>query len=303
MALDWCKVQKSTPRKPEVLRLASILKITPDHAFGLCFRFWSWCDDQLSDGNARGVTGEMVDSLLSFDGFANSLVEVGWLQVRNGSLEVPNFDRHLSESAKNRAISAERTRKHRDKDVTDDPKICNGESVTKVLPEKRREEKRREDSTSESSQKSSSQRPIKPIGDRNRSLKRFSLWKDAKTEDFQEAKRVQEVFIRLKESGGCTDDERFHVFRFVAHMVRTLDKPTDNVPGCVVSCLRGDAAGASPWRSRGDDDDANRAREQMRAIDVPAEMRIRTGNLDDINVDVRREDQKARLLARKGNKA
>lgn len=140
MALDWCKVQKSTPRKPEVLRLASILKIHPDHAFGLCFRFWSWCDDQLTDCHAFGVTVEMVDGVVCHDGFADALIKVSWLQVRNGSLEIPNFDRHLSESAKIRALSSERKRKQRDNDVTDSSENRHAKSVTKTRPEKRREE-------------------------------------------------------------------------------------------------------------------------------------------------------------------
>lgn len=137
MAGDWIKAEKATPRKPEVLRIAAKLGIHPDHAFGLCFRFWSWCDDNLETGNAVGVTDVMLNALLDRDGVASALIEVGWLVARNGSLSIPNFDRHLSENAKNRALSAERTAKSRSKK-------CNGISVTKVLPEKRREEKSKE---------------------------------------------------------------------------------------------------------------------------------------------------------------
>jgi hypothetical protein len=113
MAGDWLKVEKATARKPEVLRLAAALKIHPDHAFGLCFRFWSWCDDQLESGNAPGVTALLIDELLGHAGFGDALVSVGWLRVRDGSLEVPNFHRHLSESAKNRALTAQRVAKHK----------------------------------------------------------------------------------------------------------------------------------------------------------------------------------------------
>jgi hypothetical protein len=134
MAGDWIKAEKVTPRKPEVLRIASKLGIHPDHAFGLCFRFWCWCDDNLNSCNAVGVTDVMLDALLDRDGIATALIEVGWLQVRNGSLVVPNFDRHLSESAKKRGLSAKRTADSRSRK-------CNAENVTKVLPEKRREEK------------------------------------------------------------------------------------------------------------------------------------------------------------------
>lgn len=134
MAGDWIKVEKVTPRKPEVLRVAAKLGVHPDHAFGLCFRFWCWCDDNLNSCNAVGVTDVMLDALLDRDGIATALIEVGWLQVRNGSLVIPNFDRHLSESAKKRGLSAKRTADSRSRK-------SNATNVTEVLPEKRREEK------------------------------------------------------------------------------------------------------------------------------------------------------------------
>lgn len=113
MSADWIKIEKTTPRKPEVLRISQRLGLHPDHVFGLCFRFWAWCDDNLETGNARGVTDVTLDALLNCDGFASALIEVGWLLVRNGSLEVPNYDRHLSKNAKKRALSQERTKKSR----------------------------------------------------------------------------------------------------------------------------------------------------------------------------------------------
>lgn len=128
MAIEWIKVEKTTARKPEVLRIASELGISLDHAFGLCVRFWIWCDDNLETGNAPGVTLVTLNAMLGCDKFAETLVKVGWLLVRNGSLEVPNYDRHLSKNAKKRANSQVRTQKHRSRS-------CNARSVTTALPE------------------------------------------------------------------------------------------------------------------------------------------------------------------------
>lgn len=136
MAGDWIKIEKATVRKPEVLRVAQSLGIHPDHAFGLCFRFWSWCDDQLDSANAVGVSPALVDALVERSGFASAMLDVGWLVDVNGSLVIPNFDRHLSESAKKRALTARRVSKHATK--------TNAASVSNALPreEKRREEKK-----------------------------------------------------------------------------------------------------------------------------------------------------------------
>lgn len=123
MAGDWIKVEKATPRKTEILHLSTLLGVHPDHAFGMCFRFWAWCDDNLANGHARNVTSVTLDYAIGHDGFSSALVKVGWLLDRNGSLEVPRFDRHLSQSAKNRALAAERkaqerSRSKRDSSVT-----------------------------------------------------------------------------------------------------------------------------------------------------------------------------------------
>lgn len=135
MAGDWIKIEKVTIRKPEILRLGEILGITPEQAFGLCFHFWAWCDDHLTDGNARSVTEVTLDTLVNRSGFSKALLDVGWLKARNGSLVVPNFDRHLSQTAKNRSLTSQRVANHK-------KRKGNAPIVSDALP---REEKRREE--------------------------------------------------------------------------------------------------------------------------------------------------------------
>ena len=162
MAGDWLKMEKATARKPEVILIAVALSIHPDEAFGICFRFWSWCDDQVSDGKIRGFTEALIDATIDRKGFAAALVSVGWLEVKNGMISITNFDRHLSHSAKTRAESAIRKKKERSKPVTKMSQknvTCvtelSHESVTTVTQnqdknvtiEKRREEKNTESVT------------------------------------------------------------------------------------------------------------------------------------------------------------
>lgn len=139
MAGDWIKVEKSTARKPEVLAISSALEIHPDHAFGLCVRFWAWCDDQLENGHAASVTNVTLDFVIGHSGFAQQLILVGWLKETDSGIDIPNFDYHLSESAKTRAQAAKRKSKSRTK-----RDICHDNNVTKTRPEKRREEKSNE---------------------------------------------------------------------------------------------------------------------------------------------------------------
>ncbi len=140
MAGDWIKVEKSTARKPEIFGIADALKVSLDEAFGLCVRFWFWCDDQMTDGHAHRVTPKLLDDAFGRDGFADALLTVGWLQVRSGSLVIPHFDRHLSDSAKNRALSANRKAKQRTSKSDESHANSHAASVTEAGPEKRREE-------------------------------------------------------------------------------------------------------------------------------------------------------------------
>jgi len=139
MAGDWIKVQKDTPDKPEVLAIASRLNIDPDAVTGKLIRVWSWFDTHTTDGNALSVTFAFLDRLTSVTGFAEQMVFCGWLNQNGSMLSLPNFENHNGETAKKRAQSKNRTEKHRSN--ANSNANSNASSVTKVLPEKRREEK------------------------------------------------------------------------------------------------------------------------------------------------------------------
>ena len=135
MAGDWIKVEKVTPRKLEILAIAAKLGIHADHAFGLCFRFWSWCDDNFAKCDAPSVTKSAISALLERNDFVSAMISVGWLIDAGEFVTVANFDRHLSQTAKQRALTSLRMAKKRSNK-------CDAPSVTLSSPEKRREEKR-----------------------------------------------------------------------------------------------------------------------------------------------------------------
>ena len=130
MAGDWIKIERATPNKPEVAMLSYKLQISTDEVVGKLIKLWCWADEQSIDGNAISVTYAFLDDLLRCSGFCSALVTVGWLEGRDGRLTIPNFDRHNGKSAKRRGLTNKRVDKTR-----------NAPSVTKALPEKRREEK------------------------------------------------------------------------------------------------------------------------------------------------------------------
>ncbi len=118
MASNWIKLEVITPDKPEIFRLAEILNIDPDAALGKVIRFWAWADQQMIDGNAecnaRGVTKSAIDRITFMAGFADALIQVGWLVESDGVLSLPNFERHNGKSSKKRAVTNERVTKIRE---------------------------------------------------------------------------------------------------------------------------------------------------------------------------------------------
>lgn len=128
---EWIKVEKTTPRKPEVMRLAALLGVSPDHAFGLCFRFWCWVDSNLTNCRLENATTEIIDQIIGCENLGKYLEKIGWIEVENDAIVVTNFERHLSKSAKRRAISQKSAV---DKRLTK----CRLKKSTKSRPDKNR---------------------------------------------------------------------------------------------------------------------------------------------------------------------
>jgi hypothetical protein len=137
MADDWIKMRNDLHDDPAVISITAATDcVDEDHVVGKLKRLWSWANRQTTDGNAPGITAAWIDRYVGVTGFAEAVADAGWLEITQTGIQIPNFDRHMSQSAKARALTAARVAAHRDR---------NAASVTKSLPEKRREEKRRED--------------------------------------------------------------------------------------------------------------------------------------------------------------
>tara|TARA_R110002020_G_scaffold471097_1_gene697548 strand:- start:7119 stop:7754 length:636 start_codon:yes stop_codon:yes gene_type:complete len=137
MADFWIKIEKSTPDKPEVLQISSLLNIPdPDTVMGKLVRVWSWFDSNSENGHAPSVTNVLLDRMTGVTGFTDALVEVGWMDKTEEGFYMSNFDRHIGKGAKKRASDAERKRKSRE---------CHTSSVTKKGLDKSRVDKSRVD--------------------------------------------------------------------------------------------------------------------------------------------------------------
>lgn len=160
----WIKYTKGLHEKLEIIQIADILHLPRHQVVGMCLHFWDWLDDNVQvvdvseTGDAsvtlRALQPSFLDALVQADGFAAAMSAVGWLSHRNGSLTVPNYARHNGQTAKDRALTANRMAKSRSKksDVS---------TVTRASPDKRREEK--------------SNTPLPPSGDESEKFRSASV--------------------------------------------------------------------------------------------------------------------------------
>jgi hypothetical protein len=151
MAGDWIKIEHGLPMKPEVMRMADILGIDEMAVVGHLVCFWCWVDQNLSRecpvviGTKRGL-----DRAAQRDGFVDAMLAVGWLDMEgDGKWSVPNYEHHLSKSAKSRALDSRkkkvtRSAGHLSATCPDARGTKLGQARDKIGT---REEKRREDNS------------------------------------------------------------------------------------------------------------------------------------------------------------
>lgn len=110
--MAWLKFDTSTPEKPEVFSITVAMGWEdPDLTVGKLMKVWRWFDQHTDGGNAHGVTLSLLDRVIGVTGFAQAMVNVGWLSVTDFGLTLPNFDRHNGDTAKTRAQTAKRVAK------------------------------------------------------------------------------------------------------------------------------------------------------------------------------------------------
>jgi hypothetical protein len=109
--MDWIKVEKSPPDKPELLHIADRCRCSQAEAFLAWFRLWVWLDNNSADGTVDLLTKTKVDALAGLNGLGDAMEEVGWIVFTEGNppcATIANWGRHNGQSAKARALAARR---------------------------------------------------------------------------------------------------------------------------------------------------------------------------------------------------
>ena len=111
---NWLKVQKHTWQKGEVRQVARVLQIDLANAFLAWFRLYAAFDELTADGSIPFYTAADADQDAGLPGAGMAFAQVGWLLFDENGCTVVNWGRHNGESAKARALKAERQARYRD---------------------------------------------------------------------------------------------------------------------------------------------------------------------------------------------
>jgi DNA replication protein DnaT len=117
MAGEWLKIEHHLAEKPEVLQIAATCEIEPDLVVGRLIKVWSWASRNcLSGGKTHIAALQHLNTIGGHERFAESMIEAGWLKVKDTEMTFVNFDRHISQSAKERALNSAHKAKQRSPD-------------------------------------------------------------------------------------------------------------------------------------------------------------------------------------------
>ena len=115
---NWIKIDSNILEKPEVFELCAMMKKDVAQVVHKLLMFWIWCDEHTTDGTFSVNCEQFLNKKIGKN-FIFFLKKVHWLeQLTTPGGEVflvPNWNRHNSKSAKERALAADRVKRHREK--------------------------------------------------------------------------------------------------------------------------------------------------------------------------------------------
>ena len=136
---EWIKVEHHIHEKVEVATIAELTGLDPDAVVGKLCKVWSWASRNCHGDGVTGIASlRIIREITRCETFDEALANCGWITIKGDKVSFSNFDRHNSQTAKERALATQRKWKQR-----------GHEAVTKMSRSKRdqngtREEKNKE---------------------------------------------------------------------------------------------------------------------------------------------------------------
>jgi DNA replication protein DnaT len=131
---EWIKTETHIHEKVEVAAIAEHTGLDPDAVVGKLVRVWSWASRNCYADGVTDVTAlRVIREITRCETFDEAMVKCGWVAIKGDKITFANFDRHNSQSAKERALAARRMSKKRcHGDVTLELRSKRNKNVTRL---------------------------------------------------------------------------------------------------------------------------------------------------------------------------
>jgi len=131
---EWIKVEHHIHEKVEVATIAEHTGLDPDTVVGKLVKVWAWASRNC---HADGVTGiaalRIIREITACHTFDEAMANCGWICVKGDKITFSNFDRHNSQTAKERALATRRQANRRSHDfVTRMSRSLRDKTVTRI---------------------------------------------------------------------------------------------------------------------------------------------------------------------------
>lgn len=117
MAGEWIKVENHLHEKIEVAAIAEHTGLDPDAVVGKLIRVFAWSSRNCHADGVTGVTAlRVIREITRCECFDEAMANCGWIRIKGDKIEFTNFDRHNSQTAKERGLATQRKWKQRAKE-------------------------------------------------------------------------------------------------------------------------------------------------------------------------------------------
>jgi hypothetical protein len=114
MAGEWIKVENHLHEKVEVAAIAEHTGLDLDAVVGKLVKVWAWASRNCHGDGVTSVTAlRVIREITRIETFDEAMANCGWICIKGDKITFPNFDRHNSQTAKDRALATERKWKQR----------------------------------------------------------------------------------------------------------------------------------------------------------------------------------------------
>ncbi|MCX6964752.1 MAG: hypothetical protein NTW41_05315 [Verrucomicrobia bacterium] len=119
--------------KVEVAAIADHTGLDLDAVVGKLVKVWAWASRNCHGDGVTSVTAlRVIREITRVENFDEALSNCGWIRIKGDKIEFVNFDRHNSQTSKDRALAALRMAKKRGNDaVTEKLRDKRNKSVTR----------------------------------------------------------------------------------------------------------------------------------------------------------------------------